>query len=194
MSSPVVVKITGPVAVPTESEKYPKEEWLVPASDRKGHDRPTTVRIMPMMADDIAILVASKKFPYRTIPDLLRHAIKRHIHFLHGLEDTVIPETHLTQLEAIGAVLNETQRMVDFSESINDVKTLVERVLKGGTEQARRQASKLVLQIRGVAEQMQDPYYRQMYLQQLDNEFGYLQLPQVVTFDGDGDDEEDHAT
>jgi len=59
------------------ADPYSLDEFYIKPTDEKGHGQKVQARITPDLARLVEILVASKKFPYKTPPDFFRDAIWR---------------------------------------------------------------------------------------------------------------------
>ena len=49
----------------------------VPAANKYGHSASLSCKVLPEMAVDIAALVQSGRFPFRTTSDFMRHALDK---------------------------------------------------------------------------------------------------------------------
>ena len=73
----------------TEDKKladYDPESFTVPASDSKGHQSDKIwFKCPPALAQQVGIIIESKKFPYQTASGLHRHALLLHLRWLETL-------------------------------------------------------------------------------------------------------------
>lgn len=110
------------------------EEWACPATDSKGHSLRETVRMPPSMHRAIEIIVASKKFPYKTPADFLRHAAYRHLFMLHR-RATDIPRHLLVACESIMQTMRDEQQILAMRQSIEaTVKTCSQHAADGNVQ------------------------------------------------------------
>ena len=75
-----------PVRMEAVDWSYSEPEWFTPGANEKGQSTRMSHRVPPEMERAAEVLVASGRFPYKTTGDLIRHAIYRHLFFLHRLE------------------------------------------------------------------------------------------------------------
>lgn len=75
-----------PVRMEAVDWSYSEPEWFTPGANEKGQSTRMSHRVAPEMERAVEVLVASGRFPYKTTGDLIRHAIYRHLFFLHRLE------------------------------------------------------------------------------------------------------------
>jgi hypothetical protein len=93
-----------PRSIRNEDGTYNQEEFIIPAQDDKGHSTPTSVRLSAELSRDIEIIIQGRVFPYKTQGDLLRHAVVRHLEWLHVLEPgfpTHLLSAHLAQMDVL---------------------------------------------------------------------------------------------
>jgi len=99
--------------------------FQVPASDTKGHNTKLWFRLQPGHAQMIDRVVSSRKFPYRSQGDLLRHAILRHMHFLDALAP--VPSV-LAQVDAIIEVSSLRRSSVHYLSALAPAYLLICRM------------------------------------------------------------------
>ena len=142
--------------------------FQVPASDTKGHNTKLWFRLQPGHAQMIDRVVSSRKFPYRSQGDLLRHAILRHMHFLDALAP--VPSV-LAQVDAIIEVLRDEQFASEFSALFERIGARISAHMShGSTGQARR----LLLVVQKHMDAMPDGYWKDTYKEELASSYGYL--------------------
>jgi hypothetical protein len=66
--------------------KISVEEFRVPASDSKGHTTRQYFSCTPDLSAQVDELFQSRKYPYRTKGDILRHALYRHMRLLSSMD------------------------------------------------------------------------------------------------------------
>lgn len=129
---------------------FSSEEWVVPATDSKGHSVRETVRIPPIMHRAIEILIASKRFPYKTPGDFIRHHIYRGLFFCHRRQADV-PRHILSVCEAIITQMRDEQQLMTMRAAIEQtVKTIAQHATDGNVPMVRQ----LIAQIHSMLEQI----------------------------------------
>lgn len=115
------------------------EDFVIPLSHGlDGRSEPIQFRMSPEMASEMDIIVQSRKFPpYETKSHLLRHALYRHMRWLHSLE--TIPHSIFHQLEAANMLLRMSQMQSNMDQVINSLdKQVNELIAAGHYGEARR--------------------------------------------------------
>lgn len=116
-----------PVPVKMDALDWQEDEaeWYIPGHNEKGQSTRVTVRIAPEMERAMDIDVQSRKFPYKTQGDLIRHAIYRHLYRLHRAEPSL--ERHmLAALEMMKTVLQDDQMRNGITEMLDSFKHRLE--------------------------------------------------------------------
>jgi hypothetical protein len=142
--------------------------FRVPAKDGKGHDERIWVRIQPGHIQAMEAFVQSRKFPYRSIPELVRHAIFRHLHWLNNLG----PVRSVTgAVDAILALLREDEFMAEFKQVLETMDARVYLHLnQGETNQARR----IVLETLRHVKDMPEGFWKDKYVKTIEEKFSQL--------------------
>lgn len=133
-------------------EMPPWQEFIVPATDTKGHSQFERVAMSPMLAAEIENIVSSRIFPYRRPGEFWRHAAMKMLGWLRAVE----PRLASRQSSYYGALLAE-----------QDI--LKEEAVKQQTEQTFKRQDELLglLLERGDETEAADLAYR--LSQQLDH-------------------------
>jgi len=107
-----------------------------------------TVRIPPELARIISVLFDSKKWPYLTSSDLVRHALFNHVEWL----DMQDPEEHgLQYLRAMNDQLTEEECNVQFGRMMNKLHSVIkEHVDHGDMDDATRVVNHILGAIKGM--------------------------------------------
>ena len=143
-------------------------EFAQPSNDGHGHSAPSRVNFLPGHLAEIENIIASKRWPYRSSHDLIRHAVARHLKWLNVLYPS---PTVLSQIEALLEVLREEQFLVDFDQVFTQAQALVARhVAARQNEMAKALLERLREQIEGMPEGM----WKERYSGQFDERFGGL--------------------
>lgn len=135
--------------------------FRVPASDAKGHSVRKYVRVMPMMAHMIDVILSSRQFPYKTEAELIRHAIMRHINWLESIGGI---ESVSGVVEAASAVLKEDQMYEEYQAIFTSLRNRVHDYIDRGENQ---EARRLVTEMRSHFNRMPDGYWKNRYAKQL---------------------------
>jgi hypothetical protein len=116
-----------------EQLKYDPDEFLVPAQDSKGHSCRELVRMPPGMERDMEILLESKRFPYRSKSDLLRHAVLRHLKWLSTLEPD-FPVHYLVALQMMQTVATDDLYRAEMARTFHELDTRIQSLLNSGEQ------------------------------------------------------------
>lgn len=152
-----------------KSGKPQYRDFVIPASDAQGHSTKVGFRCNNAYVRRINIFISSKKFPYKTPSDLLRHALDRHLKYLSQLEPEIGVE--MASIEVVNEIINAKQERIDFGKSFEKLSLTVQDLLSRG---AQGEAKRLVLEVSGKVERMDEGYWRDWYSQEIKNRFGYL--------------------
>jgi hypothetical protein len=88
--------------------------WIHPATDAKGHDTKLALKVMPAVARQMSLVVASKQFPYRTVQELIRHAIYQHLDWLLSFNQT-IPSV-MAQVDSINVLIADEMLLLEQND------------------------------------------------------------------------------
>ena len=132
-------------------------DWRVPASDQKGHSERLWFRCQPSLAAMCDQVVASRKFPYRTKGDLLRHALNSHLKWLQtqGASCSVAG-----QVDTVMEVLRDEEYHADFLAVFDK---LSERVAAHLAVGAQEEAARLIKVVQKHVASMPEGYWRDRY-------------------------------
>lgn len=158
-----------------EHGKYDPADFIIPASDAKGHSERVWCRLQPGHDRQLDVILRSRKFPFRTKGDIIRWATVRGLRILEQMEE--VPSV-MKQVDMMMDVLNDEQLNQDCMLVFEKTRERVASYIStGSTGQARR----LIAQQKHLAEGIPDEYWRGAYLDRLDKEFGYLLEANVNT-------------
>lgn len=117
---------------PTGEElEHSPEEWLIPARDDLGHSSRMFFRLSPMMERAMEVFIQGKTFPYRTSSDLIRHALYRHLGFLHKLEPD-FSQHYYASMEMIAQVVREDEMRTGMERVFDKLSRQIEGHLAVG--------------------------------------------------------------
>lgn len=168
--------------MPYDASKFENEtafdpaEFIIPANDGKGQSSMVQFRSAHQYQRAMQQVIASQKFPYATVSDLVRHAMVRHLDWLTEIVD--LPQTR--QLVAMMHVVNRRllhnkmdREVHDYIDEFReDIRSLIETGPEGVSEARKRVAQTLADIQRADA-----GFYRDRFLARIQSEFGYLLEP-----------------
>lgn len=150
--------------------EYKYEDFIIPASDSKGHSDRLTFRCKGGYLRKASEFIHTRKFPYKTPSDLFRHALYRHLQWLAFLEPTI--KTHLGVLEATVEIAKTQQILLQFKNTIEEVRETVEQLESVGM---RGQARKLIFQIKKMIDaETSDDAWKEKLKEELETRYGHL--------------------
>ena len=152
-----------------DAQDYNPNDFIVPASDDKGHSIRLQCRCNRAYARRIAVIISSGKFPYQTSSDLIRDAIHRHLNLLSELEPKI--PVNMASLEMVNKIINAERESIEFAKSFEKLSGNVQELLGRG---AKGEASRQVLEVSHQVGRMEPGYWRDWYRQEIKNRFGYL--------------------
>lgn len=148
-------------------------EFRIPSKNLHNHHERCQFYTQPEHLNQVSVVLSSKIFPYRTRGDLIRHALIRHLRYLHDTAARLkkpIPSV-MSAVDAIIEVMKEEEFRVELEQVVNRLAQLVSGMLSRGAEV---EARKLVMKIKRFVRQMPDGYWRTRYVTEIDERFGYL--------------------
>jgi len=165
-----------PSAFDNNDSMFDQSEFIVPASDTKGHSVMYHFRFPASMQRHMQQIVTSRKFPYITPSDLVRHALMRHFEWLeeitksHPMPNNCRNSLALIRMEA--EYVRSTMEEKEFDDHFQLVQKRVQELLakKGGRAEALRTISRAISATR----QMPSGFFRDQHLERLEENFGHL--------------------
>jgi hypothetical protein len=158
-----------------EDMLYSDDEWVVPAQDAKGHSVREFLRIQPGLERDIEIMMQCGKFPYETRTDLVRHALVRHVAWLHRLEPNM-PRHFLASTMAMNKLMSDDQHRTDTEATFRRLQDLIEQHLQRGDG---TEAIKTIAFTKAKLQDVADCAWRRRFMDRFNRQYsGYL-APQV---------------
>lgn len=154
----------------SEEMEYDPDEFRPAANDAQGHNARISTRVPPQLDVVMRQWVASGRFPYRNEAELMRHAIYRHIGWMHGMEDAGVEvRTLYGQLNAIRQVVEREERMLEFESTFAVLRATVTRLRTAGMEEeGRRMLKEVERQIKGMPRDAWGEKFKSMF----EKEFG----------------------
>jgi len=153
-------------------------EFIVPASDVKGHSDRIWVRIQSGHDRQMSIVLNSKWFPYRSKGDIVRHAIQRHLAWL----ETLRPVPSVTaQVDSIIEILREDEFNEEVQEVVGKLEEQVGRYLaQGNSGRAKSLISRVIAKI----DQMPESEWKDIYRKSITDRYSGLLSGESVNFGG----------
>ena len=149
--------------------KYDLAEFHQPAADGKGASERVWIRVPPQLFRQIRVVVGTKKFPFRTVGDFARVAFYRLLKELLKNEEGI--PNYMSQVDAIRELVYEEEMNADFMSTFDSLQRVVQNFQQ---QNAIGQARKLVAQTKVRIGDMPEGFWRDKYMSELDNKFGYL--------------------
>lgn len=157
---------SSPRPIVDEHGNYNPDEFIVPAQDDKGHSARESVRVSNELQRDIEVIIQSRKFPYKTSGDLLRHAVVRHLEWIHRIEAGFpkhLLSAHLAQMD----MLREEEMRLAGHNVFKKLHEQVEAYLASGEPgEARRVAATVRSRLAGVADSAWKRRFESRFLRQ----------------------------
>lgn len=116
-----------PVPVKMDALDWQEDEaeYYIPGHNERGQSTRVTVRISPEMERALDIIVQSRKYPYKTQGDAIRHYIYRGLYRSHRCEPGI--ERHmLAALEIMKTVLQDDHMRNSITEMLDQFKHRLE--------------------------------------------------------------------
>lgn len=155
------------------------DEFVVPAMDNHGHSVREWFRMSPAMERAVEIAISSKQFPYKTRSDLYRHAVYRHLGYLHR-NAPKMPKTFMSTMMVLTELLQEEQYKSECESFFSLAADQIEKKISSGYwESARSLIRKLLDRIQDIDDSCS---WKPRMLERLDRQFSrYLvEKPSLV--------------
>jgi len=114
---------------PWEGSSIRLEEFYNSASDNKGHNTRLQTLAPPGVKRDIELILSSKKFPYESAADLIRHAVVEHLRRLHEVEP-LIQRGVLTALEMMQELAKDEQFDIQVQDTFDQFRQLITNLIE----------------------------------------------------------------
>lgn len=152
----------------SEEGQFDPAQFRIPAKDSKGHDARCQFRTQPGHVNMAEAIVTSKQFPFRTRGDLYRWALDFGLKWLERQKP--VPSV-TAEVDAIMEVMRTEEFRKELEQTINQLASQVTELLGKNSE---GEARRLVLKIKRHVTRMPEGYWRDRYIKELDDRFGYL--------------------
>lgn len=150
-------------------DKYRPEDFIVPGQDHNGNSMRVWCRVIPMLDRAVDVMFSSRKFPFKSKGDLIRWCIKLGVERLEEMEP--VNGSVMTQVDAMLGVLRDEQLNHSFLTLFHTMNTTVGMHVQA---QAFGEARRVIALMRFQILKMQNGYWRDRYLKELDEKFGHL--------------------
>jgi len=138
---------------------YNPDEFVVPATDARGNSERVNLRMSPMYLAAMQDILQSRLFPYRTIQDVIRDAVKRHLRYLSTLDTSIT--SLMGQIQAVDNIVCANIRQIEFMRSVEDMKKTVASLLKAG---ANEEAVSVLANVKHEVEKIKNKFFREHFL------------------------------
>jgi hypothetical protein len=155
----------------TRGRSWTDREFLIPGQDSKGHSHRVFCRVMPAHFRALTIIKESRRFPFRTLGDIVRWSIDRGIRQLGEIAKNDAVSSTMLQVDAVMAFLADEQYQHDFGMMFESLRKTIEQHM---ASQAVGEARRCVAVVKHQIEKMPEGYWRDRYLGQLKQQFGHL--------------------
>lgn len=152
-----------------DNKRYRPEEYIIPGQDMNGNSVREWCRVVPLLDRAMDILHGSRKFPFKSKGDLMRWCIKTGVERLDAMEP--VTGSVLMQCEAMLGILRDEELNHAF---LTVFQTMVSTIGMHVQAQALGEARRVVSTMQHQISRMQDGYWRQRYLKELEEKFGHL--------------------
>ena len=151
-----------------DKKEYLVSDFVIPVSDKNGHNGTEGFKCQYAYSRRIDVILATKKFPYSTRSDVLRHALHRHLDWLSEIEPEI---PNMASLELVNDIIKAAAAEREFTSSFEGLCKEVQSMQnKGATEEAQRMVKNALRQ----AKQMNPSYWTGWYIQQIEEKFAAL--------------------
>lgn len=161
-----------PQSQPVDSEgqpipqKYDPSDFIVAPSDSKGVSYRLYCRVAPDLERAVEEVLASNRFPFRTLQDILRWCIREGVRKLDQMEPVT---TVSKRVDIISKILNEEAHHAEFMHMFQRLQDVTQRCL---ADQSPGEAARIIALTKHQLESMPDGHWKDRYLSELEKQFG----------------------
>lgn len=153
------------------AQKISDYTYIVPGTDNKGHSQRIWCKLMPQHVRALDAIKTERKFPFRTIGDIVRWATVRGITELNRRARSERIESLMLQAESIKQILLDEQNAQEFNEFLVSMKNTIRAHM---ANQAMGEARRVAAMVQTHIDQMPDGYWKGRYLETMKAEYGHL--------------------
>ena len=140
------------------------DEFRIPGRDNMGHSVRLFFRTFPGDAEQISAIIQGKYFPYESQSHLIRHALHKHLNWLHRLK-------HLGKLRSVKAANEAMLSLLKEDEYFTEYKDVFDKLSirlnhhkgQGDFGEARR----LLLEFVNCINSMPEGFWKEKYIKRL---------------------------
>lgn len=162
-------------------DKYKPEEFIIPGQDQNGNSVRLWCRVVPLLDRAIDVLFSSRKFPFKAKGDVMRWCIKVGAERLNEMEP--IAGSVLAQVDAMMSVLRDEEHNHAYLTVFNTMQATIGMHIQA---QALGEARRVISTMHGMIMKMEDGYWRNRYIKELEAKFGHLLKGNLVEGAGMG--------
>ena len=151
------------------------QDFIIPASDAKGHNERVNIKAPPGMLQQVGNIVGAKVWPYRNSSDVWRHSMARHMAWL---EQQFPIKSVTAQVMAVAEVMREEEFHQEFEQMFNKLQTQVNTLVGQGRE---ARAKTLVTRVKLLLDDMPESDWKTTYVSEMDKRFGIMVHMEEVT-------------
>lgn len=153
----------------SKSEPPVDREFLVPHADKQGHSRVIWTRITPSMGRQADVFVQSGVLPYKTVSELVRHAILRHLTWLEHEAPEV--SSIMAKIRVAVQIMQDAALDAEFDKCLLDLRERVGEYQRNGEQPM---AEMIVLKVWGEIKEMPEEQRGLVYKARFKREFYHL--------------------
>lgn len=171
----------GPVVVNFSDQEmvYKPEEFLCPGQDDHGNSVRLTFRCPPIMERELEIIRDNRHLPYKTISDIVRHAVYRHLEWLHMMEP--MPEHMISGLAMVMEVCRDAEMRSRVEETFVAMDRIIDQRLQEGD---KGEALRLMTETKQKILKMPASRWKQNWLDRFERKYSqYLMGPESTGTD-----------
>lgn len=172
-SAPPRVPGGGMVVLPggVGNSKYDEAEFLVGGKGKSPGETVTIpFRLHEGYATEITRWLLSKKFPYRSVTDLVRHAIVRHLRYFLPAMEGEVEGTLLHEMAQIDELVARWRIQNDMMQQIEAVSAEVTRTLQ--MPNGRQEVERMLRVLRRMIDGTKHGFFKLTYQKMFNDRFG----------------------
>ena len=147
-------------------DPYSLNEFFVKPTDEKGHGEKLNARVTPDLARLVEIVVASKKFPYKTSSDLFRDAIWRLCGLLAPVVDSHQASDLMTRLNMMESLNEEHEGYEKLAQVVNGLGLRLLAIKSPGHKK------ELIKEQFELARGIRNDYWRELIIEMIKEKYG----------------------
>ncbi len=156
-----------------EATSYREDDYYTRSADERGHSTTTLLRLPPDVMGMAEEIVQLRKFPYRTVQDIIRDGILHRIQYLRGVEDLKETDAMFARVLTIQKILDEEDRAKEHGEVMKRLPGILDDLLQDPVE-GTREAIRVLESVLANISAMPDGYWKKQYSSQIRHKYGHL--------------------